>query len=118
MNPQALDQAKVAELEELQEGLFERLALLFLQELPADMARLRRALGAGDPAEARAAAHKIKGGAAAVGAAGVSGKAALLERLAGAGDLSSAGQEIVRLEESLEELESTLARAGVVPPAS
>jgi two-component system, sensor histidine kinase and response regulator len=118
VNPQALDQAKVAELEELQEGLFERLALLFLQEAPADIVRLRGALAAGDAPEARAAAHKIKGGAAAVGAAAVSSTAALLERVADAGDLSSAGQGIVRLEDSLEELGSTLARAGIVPPAS
>ncbi len=116
--PDAIDQAKVAELEELQEGLFERLALLFLQELPSDLARLRGALGAGDASEVKQTAHKIKGSAAAVGAADVSTAAARLEQMGRDDDLSAGGAGRVRLEESLGELANALARAGVVPPAA
>jgi HPt (histidine-containing phosphotransfer) domain-containing protein len=116
-SPDAIDQAKVAELEELQEGLFQRLAVLFLQELPSDLARLRGALGAGDASEVKETAHKIKGSAAAVGAANVSTAAAQLEKMGREGDLSSGGPGLVRLEDSLEELASAFGRAGVVPPA-
>lgn len=116
VNADALDQAKVAELEELQVGLFQRLALLFLQESPSDVARLRGALAAGDAREAKEAAHKIKGAGAAVGAANAHTAAAHLEQMAREGDLASAGPALVRLEESLEELEGALRRAGFVPP--
>jgi HPt (histidine-containing phosphotransfer) domain-containing protein len=118
VNADVLDQAKIAELEELQEGLFQRLAVLFLQESPSDVARLREALAAADAREVKEAAHKIKGAAAAVGAANASRAAAHLEQVAREGDLSSAGQGIARLEESLGELERALGLAGLVPPAS
>jgi HPt (histidine-containing phosphotransfer) domain-containing protein len=111
-NPEAIDQAKVAELEELQEGLFQRLAALFLQELPSDLARLRGALGAGDASEVKETAHKIKGSAAAVGAVNVSGAAAQLEQLGREGDLTSGGPARVRLEESLAELAGALGPGG------
>jgi HPt (histidine-containing phosphotransfer) domain-containing protein len=114
--PATIDQTKVAELEELQEGLFERLAVLFLQEMPSDLARLRGALGAGDASEVKETAHKIKGSAAAVGAAKVSTAAAHLEQMGREGDLSSGGPGRLRLEESLGELAGALGRAGVVPP--
>ncbi len=118
VNPDAIDPAKVAELEELQEGLFKRLAALFLEELPPDLARLRGALGAGDASEVRETAHKIKGSAAAVGAVGVSGAAAHLEQIGRDGDLSSGDPGRVRLEESAADLAGALGRVGAVPPAA
>ena len=118
MNPDAIDQAKVAELEELQEGLFQRLAVLLLQELPSDLARLRGALGAGDASEVKETAHKIKGSAAAVGAVNVSAAAAHLEQIGRDGDLSSGAPGRVRLEESVAELAGALGRAGVVGPSA
>ena len=117
MNTASLDQAKVAELEELQEGLFERLALLFLQESPTDMALLGDALAAGDAAGAKTTAHRIKGSAAAVGAVGVSSGASDLEQAAGRGDVPAARRALGHLEGALGALRQVLRSSGVVPPA-
>ena len=98
----------VAELEELQDGLFKKLATLFLQDTPADVGRLRGALAAGDTSAAKKAAHKIQGSSAVVGAATVASAAAHVETVARDDDLCAAKRGFERLEETLEEAERAL----------
>jgi HPt (histidine-containing phosphotransfer) domain-containing protein len=56
---------------------------IFLEDLPHRLAELQSAVAGGDPTRARSAAHRLKGGAASVGAARLAAVLAQLEATCG-----------------------------------
>jgi signal transduction histidine kinase/CheY-like chemotaxis protein len=75
----------------------ERLIRLFLDRMPAQLAALERAVEAGDAAQIRAHAHKIKGSALALVAQRMSETAAEMQHQAEQGNLSPLPRELRRL---------------------
>jgi CheY-like chemotaxis protein len=78
-----------------------RLAELFWQTAPADLARLRVAVEAGDAAEVDRAAHHLKGAALTVGLGRVVELCRRLELLGGAGAFATAPAVLAELEREL-----------------
>ncbi len=90
----------VAQLEESTMGSAElgrKLVAIFLERLEELLVDMRKAAGAGDAETLRAAAHRLKGAAAAMGAARVCAAAGWLEDEAARGDLAAARRLLPRL---------------------
>jgi PAS domain S-box-containing protein len=99
---------RTAALERM-EGDLELLADLiqvFLQDLPQQMAALRKAVEGQDAKGIEREAHRLKGGAASLDATAVSACAARLEKSAREGNCAAARAEWVQLETELVRLES------------
>jgi signal transduction histidine kinase/CheY-like chemotaxis protein/HPt (histidine-containing phosphotransfer) domain-containing protein len=92
-------------------GLLPEAAHAFRSELPASLAALDHAIAESDDEALKRAAHKLKGGAANIGAAGAAALCARLEKLAlGAGD-SHSRELIGLLESELVRVDAALDRA-------
>jgi two-component system sensor histidine kinase/response regulator len=71
---------------------------MFADNLPADIAKLKAAVDAGDAKQVHAKAHFIKGGAANIFANQVRAVAAEIERVGGQGDFAAAAALVTTLE--------------------
>jgi two-component system, sensor histidine kinase and response regulator len=85
-------------------ALVRELARVFLSELPAKLAALRRATAAGDSEQIRQVAHALKGSAAGVGARAAADASRRLESLGYSGNLKAAREALRELEATLEQL--------------
>ncbi len=76
----------------------------YLLSAPNDVAKLKNAIGAGDPAAVGATAHALKGASATIGAKGFAAIALELEQAGKKADLSAAPDAFARLEEAFGDL--------------
>ena len=67
---------------------------LFLDDLPGRLTQIEEAIQAEDPKAIRSAAHALKGSAASIGAARLSGAASELEALARSGETAGSGAHL------------------------
>jgi HPt (histidine-containing phosphotransfer) domain-containing protein len=86
-------------------------ARAFRGEVPASLAALDLALTQRDDGALKGAAHKLKGGAANIGAAGAAALCAQLEKLAPADAVRTGRKLIDRLETELVKVDAALERA-------
>jgi two-component system sensor histidine kinase/response regulator len=98
--------------------LFEKLVSLFLEDTPARMRAMRRAIAAGDGQALRDAAHALKGGAANFAAAPVVDAARQLELQGKTGELSQSLATFEVLTWEMERLRRALGRASDRPRAT
>lgn len=92
-------------------GLLSEAAHAFRRGLAASLAALDNAITQGDNDALKREAHKLKGGAANIGAAGAAALCAQLEQLATA-DVDGPGRELIgRLEAELVKVDEALDRA-------
>lgn len=89
--------------------LLEEVAQLFLDDYPNSIAEIRTALDAGDPKGVERGAHTLKGAVSNFGADSVVETALALEMAGRNGDLSTAPEEFLRLNERLSALHEELA---------
>jgi PAS domain S-box-containing protein len=101
-DPQMLDEAVVAELENLEAGMLTRLLALYFDEAAGDMAALGAAVAGGETDPLARTAHKLKGSSSTLGAAHVAQIAAELEMTARGGDLVGADELLERLRGGLD----------------
>ena len=101
--PELLQEAVVAELENLEGEVLTTLLSLFFDEAAGQISDLRGAIGRGEALAVSQTAHKLKGGSSTIGALRVSHIAAQLETTAEAGDLVVAEQLVDRLRDALDE---------------
>jgi len=92
------------------EELLAELAVMFLDELPSQLAALRDAVARGDSKGLERTAHSLKGAVGNFAARRSFDRARDLEMMGRAGDLAHAQEGLAALEESLERLEPALAR--------
>jgi PAS domain S-box-containing protein len=92
-------------------GLLADAAFAFRSEVPASLAALDLAIVQNDDGGLKRAAHKLKGGAASIGAAGAAALCAQLEGLAHAGGEGRSRELIGRLETELAKVDAALDRA-------
>ena len=105
MSPPAIDPEIIGNLQALDpdgDGFFQEVVSTFLANTAPQIETLKEACAAGDPHLVERAAHKLKGGCAAIGATGLSRMCADLERLARTGVLPC---EATTLREILAEYE-------------
>lgn len=107
-----LDQASLLARVAGDRKLMRELADIFLAEAPPMMKRIAAALAAGDPEQARKAAHALKGAAANLSASATVEAALALENLGRGGDLSGAGKTHHRLQKEMKRLEAALRALG------
>ncbi|MDQ1575381.1 MAG: two-component system, sensor histidine kinase and response regulator, partial [Microbacteriaceae bacterium] len=92
-------------------GVLAEAARAFRGEVPASLAALDLALTQRDDGALKGAAHKLKGGAANIGAAGAAALCAQLEKLAPADAVRTGRKLIDRLETELVKVDAALERA-------
>ena len=97
-----LDEAVIAELEELEGDILAGLLTLYFEQAHAQLSELRESLGRTEAQTIATAAHKLKGSSYAVGAARVAGIALELEVRAKGDDLHDVHELLDRLEGALE----------------
>jgi signal transduction histidine kinase/HPt (histidine-containing phosphotransfer) domain-containing protein len=83
----------------------------FLQDIPQQIASLKKQLEAGDAVGVQRQAHTIHGASANVGGECLRQVAAMMEQCAKAGDLTAAGELMVRLEEQFQELHIAMSQS-------
>jgi HPt (histidine-containing phosphotransfer) domain-containing protein len=99
MLPPVIDSTTFEELKAaMGEDFIPELISTYLEETAALLQTLREALAANRPEDFRRAAHSIKSSSASLGALDFSAQAKELEFIGKAGDLSQAGEPLVRLE--------------------
>jgi two-component system sensor histidine kinase/response regulator len=98
--------------------LFEKMVRLFLEDCPARMRAMRRAIAAGDGEALREPAHALQGAAANFAAAPVVEAARQLERQGKNGDLSQSLAAYNVLTREMQRLRRALGRASVRPRAT
>lgn len=81
---------------------------LFLDGVPATMTAIRSAAGSGDADGLARSAHRLRGDAATMGAAGLGTLCAKAEMLGWAGDLTAAGELVESIAGELARVESAL----------
>jgi histidine phosphotransfer protein HptB len=109
-----LDQAALDNLLEMVGGdpdFVDELVDTFLEDAPTQLAELRRAILAGDAAEAVRPAHTIKGNAASIGARAVETIGRSMEEQARTGDIDGIGERVTDLEAAIAELRPALDEA-------
>ncbi len=114
-----IDEVTLADLRDLDEGepgLMQSFIDGFREAVIAHLTLLRQAISDGDGEEVRQLAHRLRGTAANVGAAGVSERCAALERLGRSGDLAGATDMIEELESRFHRTLAVFAEMGVVKP--
>ncbi len=89
--------------------LLEEVAQLFLDDYPNSIAEIQTALAAGDPRGVERGAHTLKGAVSNFGADSVVETALALEMAGRNGDLTTAPEEFIRLNERLSALHEELA---------
>ena len=87
----------------------------FLQDVPAQLDKLRRQVDAGDAPGTRLQAHTLKGASATVGAEDLRAIALAMEQAGRAGKLDSCGELLRRATEELERFKSAVEAAGWTP---
>jgi PAS domain S-box-containing protein len=97
--------------------LFEKMARLFLEDCPARMRAMRRAIAAGDGEALREPAHALQGAATNFAAAAVVQAARQLELQGKNGDLSQSLATYEVLTREMRRLRPALRRASLRPPA-
>ena len=105
-----LDEAALAEVENLEGDLLGELLALYSSQAARLMSELSSAVGGGRVPAVRHAAHQLKGSSRTLGATRVGNIAAQLEAAALAGDLSLARELLGRLRSGLDETEQALLR--------
>ena len=110
-NDMALDEPALLTLVGGDSALIRELAALFLQDSPARMAEMAKALDDGDRTSLERAAHTLKGSAGSLCGHSTAEAALRLERLAQSGELAEArrahaalGEEVRKLQEALADL--------------
>jgi PAS domain S-box-containing protein len=98
-----LDEAILAELETLGDGVLDGLVPLYVEDASARVSELAAAAVAGDAPTVARTAHRLKGSSRSVGAAVMGAIAGDLETRAKAGDLGGADALVAALERSLAE---------------
>jgi HPt (histidine-containing phosphotransfer) domain-containing protein len=101
--PALLDDAVVADLENLGGDMLPDLVELYFTAIPRQMSELSEAAGRGEALTVEEMAHRLSGGSSALGAARVSRLASELEATAKAGDLTVADHLLQRLRRALDE---------------
>jgi two-component system sensor histidine kinase/response regulator len=91
------------------QALAEKVANLFLETAPSQVANLRRQLAVRDVPVARREAHALKGAAATVSAPVLQGLALQAEQAAGAGEWARIEEILPRMEEQLQRLKTAIA---------
>jgi PAS domain S-box-containing protein len=104
----ALDERRLLERVGGDRAALRRLARLYLADYPKLLARLRRALAAGDAPGVRAAAHALKGATSNFAATAAVAAAQRLEQLAEAGTLGEAPAVLADLEGALRQVRGAL----------
>ncbi|MBY0507797.1 MAG: Hpt domain-containing protein [Bryobacteraceae bacterium] len=89
--------------------LLEEVAQLFLEDYPNSIAEIEQALANGDPRGVERGAHSLKGAVSNFGADSVVETALALELAGRQGDLSTAPEQFIRLNERLSALHEELA---------
>lgn len=115
--PNVLDEAVLAELEDLGEDLLAEIITIFFDAAPGQILAIDRAVERGEIATVVQVAHAVKGASVSVGASRVSGIAAELELMAQAGGLDGAPSLLARLRFSLQEASEALRRRVTQPGA-
>ena len=98
-------------------ALYDRLAAIFLRDMPGDAVCLRRALAAGDAPQIALAAHSIKGNAGVIGATPAADLARELEMAARAGRTEALPPLAASLFGELDRVLAGLAGRGLAPAA-
>jgi HPt (histidine-containing phosphotransfer) domain-containing protein len=101
--PALLDEAVIAELDNLEGVVLTDLVSLYFDEATERMSELSGAIGRGETLTVGQTAHKLKGSSSTLGAAQVSHLASELETTANAGDLTVADELLDRLRNGLDE---------------
>jgi HPt (histidine-containing phosphotransfer) domain-containing protein len=91
------------------QALAEKVANLFLEAAPSQVANLRRQLEVRDGPVARREAHALKGAAATASAPVLQGLALEAEQAAGAGEWARIEEILPRMEEQLQRLKTAIA---------
>jgi len=104
-------EAALERMDQDRELLSEMLAL-FMDELPSRLGAISDAIQSGDPEALAAAAHALKGSAAAVAAEALSARCAELERMGRFNSVSRAAEVAASLDHLTEEFRAALAAAG------
>jgi HPt (histidine-containing phosphotransfer) domain-containing protein len=110
-----LDPTVTAALVELSVGdpqFLQDLYAAFTLDVPHRLARMNAAVQQGDGDDLAAVAHTLKGSSANVGARGMSALCASLERQGRAGDLTTAPDDLLRLEEQFGTVAAAFAAAS------
>lgn len=79
------------------EKMLGKLKIIFMKNMPEQMARLREAVARNDQPQIERFAHSIKGASAMVGALGMKQESAKIETAAGAGDIDQGRTSFTRL---------------------
>jgi hypothetical protein len=103
-----LDEAAVAELENLDDEVLPELVSLYFDEAPKQLHALSDAIARGEALRVGQTAHMLKGSSRTLGAARVARIAAELEGAAKAGDLTGAEDLLANLRSGLDETENAL----------
>jgi HPt (histidine-containing phosphotransfer) domain-containing protein len=98
-----LDEALIVELENLGGDVLTNLLPMYFDEAADQVSELSGAIVRGEAPTVAQAAHKLRGGSSAIGAAHVSQIASELEATATAGDLTAADQLLDQLRSGLDE---------------
>jgi CheY-like chemotaxis protein len=117
-HPEAIDQERIAELEEMErrakKNLIQELVTVYLEDLPVMLAAVQNGLASGDVAAAGKAAHRLKGTSLNVGANALADVCRIIESKARAGDSKGLPELLPDLEQQVrdagEALRALLAR--------
>jgi HPt (histidine-containing phosphotransfer) domain-containing protein len=101
--PGLLDEVLIVELENLEGDVLTNLLPLYFDEAVGQVSELSGATARGEAPTVAQAAHKLRGGSSAIGAAHVSQIASELEATAAAGDLTTADELVEQLRSGLDE---------------
>ncbi len=84
--------------------LLDELVLIFIQMVPAQLAKMEAAVATGDATTARREAHSLKGAAGALGAVGIQNLATEIEDLAGQDSLETVKPLVTSIERLVNQL--------------
>jgi two-component system, sensor histidine kinase and response regulator len=115
----SLDPTVLAELNELMSGdavALQQLFATFLSDAARYLASMRQARAAGDAAGLRHAAHTLKGGSSAIGAAVLAGLCQELEGFAATVAAGGAEEQIAEIEREVERVRADIQQRGGQPP--
>lgn len=107
-----LDHALALERVGGDEGLLREIAVLFLDEYPAMMAKIRAALDSGSAVDLERAAHSLKGSVGNFGAQAAFQAALRLEAIGRSRDLTSAREAFRNLIDAMDSLHPSLTALG------
>ena len=97
-------------------AVMERVCVVFLQDIPRQIAALKAYLAAGDAPRCQRQAHSIRGASATVGAERLREVACAIEQAAAAADLAVASRHLAGLDACFEELRQAMSQAETKKP--